>query len=380
MEAEELICSWNEDLQRRDLSSDGIQSGRQIGDYDTFEEELPVDGTKWKNSKLIVFTFCITNFLVGMFFSLMAPFFAIEMTTIGTKLAFVSGLMVSGGSIIGFGWLNAVPSGATYIVMCIVGGFRLPFVSSGASILAVGALAWLLLPPQAEIIQKERKSFWSFVIILPVLLIGFITIVLYGTFGFYDIALAIHLKTNYHATPAMFVSVFFVAGGAYAFTSPVWGVVADKKPQWGPALVIIGSVSRSAAFLLTGPAPFLYIPNHPVWLLYVSVVVLAVTFGFAVVCAQQLFVIATKYGYPDNLDTKGMVSGVFLLFSATGLFLGPIAGGSLSETLGFEWAAAVMCFTGLFAVSLWAVYVPASSCRTDRSSEKQPILMSNPTE
>ena len=34
--------------------------------------------------------------------------------------------------------------------MCVqqVGGFRLPFVSSGAAILAVGALAWLLLPPQ----------------------------------------------------------------------------------------------------------------------------------------------------------------------------------------------------------------------------------------
>ena len=81
MEAEELTCSENEDLQRRDLSSDGIQSGRQIGDYNTFEEELPVDGTKWKNGKLIVFTFCIANFLVGMFFSLMAPFFVIEVSS-----------------------------------------------------------------------------------------------------------------------------------------------------------------------------------------------------------------------------------------------------------------------------------------------------------
>lgn len=36
------------------------------------------------------------------------------------------------------------------------------------------------------------------------------------------------------------------------------------------------------------------------------------------------------------------------------LFLGPVVGGYLSDTLGFEWAAAVISFTGLFAVSLLA--------------------------
>ncbi|KAI0221205.1 hypothetical protein LSAT2_027398 [Lamellibrachia satsuma] len=43
-----------------------------------------------------------------------------ELTTIGAKLTFVAGLAVCGGSVIGFGCLDAVPSGATFIVMSIV--------------------------------------------------------------------------------------------------------------------------------------------------------------------------------------------------------------------------------------------------------------------
>ena len=47
-----------------------------------------------------------------------------------------------------------------------------------------------------EILQKRSKSFWSFGTKLPVLLVGFVFIVLFGSFGFCDIALAIHIKTN----------------------------------------------------------------------------------------------------------------------------------------------------------------------------------------
>ncbi|KAI0224522.1 hypothetical protein LSAT2_024478 [Lamellibrachia satsuma] len=74
-----------------------------------------------------------------------------------------------------------------------------------------------------------------------------------------------------------------------------------------------------------------------------------------------------------------MVSGVFLFFGATGLFLGPIIGGWLSDTIGFEWAAAVIGFTGFFALSLWVVYIATSRCRADRTDENLPIL-SNLTE
>ena len=81
MAGEEPTCSLNGDILRRRLSSDVIQGTCMNGDYSTFEEEeLPVAGTKTKNRKLIVVTFCISNLLTGMFFSLLAPFFTIEVS------------------------------------------------------------------------------------------------------------------------------------------------------------------------------------------------------------------------------------------------------------------------------------------------------------
>ncbi|KAI0237749.1 hypothetical protein LSAT2_011660 [Lamellibrachia satsuma] len=80
------------------------------------------------------------------------------------------------------------------------------------------------------------------------------------------------------------------------------------------------------------------------------------------------------------MDTKGMVSGIVLFFSSTGLSLGAFVGGWLSDTLGFEWAATILCFTELFALFLWAVYVSTRSCRADITDENHPVLLSNPTD
>ena len=79
MAAGELTCSLNGGIHRKSLSSDVTSSCCEISDYNTFDdEELPVDRTK--NRKLLLSTFCIADFLVGMFYSLLAPFFAVEVS------------------------------------------------------------------------------------------------------------------------------------------------------------------------------------------------------------------------------------------------------------------------------------------------------------
>ena len=78
MAAEER--SLSDDPQLRRLSSDVTQDTCMISDYNTFEQEEVPDQNKMKNRKMIVITFCVVNLFAGMMFSLVAPFYAIEVS------------------------------------------------------------------------------------------------------------------------------------------------------------------------------------------------------------------------------------------------------------------------------------------------------------
>ena len=78
MAAEER--SLTDDPQLRRLSSDFTQDGCKISDYNTFKQEEVPDRTKMKNRKMNVITICIANLFVGMMYSLVAPFYAIEVS------------------------------------------------------------------------------------------------------------------------------------------------------------------------------------------------------------------------------------------------------------------------------------------------------------
>ena len=78
MAAEER--SLTDDPQLRRPSSDVTQDSCKISDYNTFEqEEVPVR-TQMKNRKMNMITMCIANLSAGMMYSLVAPFYAIEVS------------------------------------------------------------------------------------------------------------------------------------------------------------------------------------------------------------------------------------------------------------------------------------------------------------
>ena len=78
MAAEE--CSLTDDPQLRRLSSYVTQDSCKISDYNTFEQEKVPDQKKTKNRKMIVITFCLANLFAGMMYSLVAPFYAVEVS------------------------------------------------------------------------------------------------------------------------------------------------------------------------------------------------------------------------------------------------------------------------------------------------------------
>ena len=72
--------SLTDEPQLRRLSSDVTQDGCKISDYNTFEQEEVPDRTKMNIREMIVIAICIANLSVGMIYSLVAPFYAIEVS------------------------------------------------------------------------------------------------------------------------------------------------------------------------------------------------------------------------------------------------------------------------------------------------------------
>ena len=78
MAAEER--SLSDDHQLRRLSSDVTQGGCEISDYNTFEQDEVPDRNDFKNRKIIMITICLAILSVGTMESLVAPFYAVEVS------------------------------------------------------------------------------------------------------------------------------------------------------------------------------------------------------------------------------------------------------------------------------------------------------------
>lgn len=131
--------------------------------------------------------------------------------------------------------------------------------------------------------------------------------------------------------------MFVVNGGSYAIFAPFWGYLCDKK--WPPVLVTcIGTLFITLSFLLIGPAPF--IPMDPNFNVIIAMLVVhgigfaaELVAGFS--CAHRE---AIANGFPDNLGTYALVSGLWTATFALGAFVGPSVAGLLVDYFEFRYA------------------------------------------
>ena len=85
---EELVSSHDADPPVQIISP--RDEGR-FGDYSNVEvTKLPINHQQKRNRKLIVLTFCTSNFFVGTFFALLAPFFAAEVGWVRGSVRYIS--------------------------------------------------------------------------------------------------------------------------------------------------------------------------------------------------------------------------------------------------------------------------------------------------
>ncbi|XP_070533946.1 MFS-type transporter SLC18B1-like [Ptychodera flava] len=260
--------------------------------------------------------------------------FAIVAKTFPDNLSTVFGILEIFS---GLGFVIGPPIGG---YLYEAGGFALPFVILGAFTLVVFACNVFILPHPADSSKPESGSMLQ-LLSMPAVWVtcGSVVATSMGI-SFIDPTLAIHLKEEFDFDPGAVGLMYVSIAAAYSLSAFFWGYMTDKM-NIPKLLMIFGNIGACTAYLYVGPSPFMNLQSK-LWLEIFSLVLLGLSLAGALVPSfHDINTTARWYGMPDNLGTYGVVSGVLSGFFSLGNFIGPTAGGALSDALSFSWAATI---------------------------------------
>lgn len=250
----------------------------------------------------------------------------------------------------GLGLMAGPPLGG---LLYSIGGYSLPFYVLGGMSIIIMFINIFLLPSVG--VDETQSGSISKMLYLPCFYPVALTIVVgSGSLGFLDPTLSLHLS-SYGLSPALVGVVFLLIGGLYGFTQPIWGYIADKKRNTR-FMMSIGLWMSTVCYLLLGPSPLLKLPND----LWIVIFAVAMT-GFCLGCALMpafldLFISARWYGYPDDLATQGVVSGLFNSCFSRGGFIGPLLGGYLVDKVDFQWTSTIFASANLSVMIILCIF------------------------
>jgi MFS family permease len=232
-----------------------------------------------------------------------------------------------------------------------LGGFTLPFACLGSVLVASALFCSFMLPTCIDTHERttEKPS------MLQALKVPSICMAMYSvacaacSLGFIQATMEPHLR-DFHMTPMVIGSMFVISGGVYGFSAPLWGLMCDKRPP--KAVTFIGAILIAIAFCLLGPLPFLNIPKS-VGIIIVGLIIHGLGLGAEVVAGfADAHKSAIESGFPDTIDTYGLVSGLWTSIFALGAFIGPSMAGILFDNIGFEWATLFIIIIHILVVIL----------------------------
>lgn len=222
-----------------------------------------------------------------------------------------------------------------------VGGYTLPFIVLGALLLLAALMTCCLLPSVgAEASADAQTTSMQFLaaLKLPSIQLACFAIMSASiSIGFLQATLEPHLRPL-ELSPLKMGLMFVLNGSTYALTAPFWGWLCDKhcSPR---VITALGGVVVVGSFIFVGPMPFLLIDTS-IELCIVALVFHGIGFGAELVStfAGAHRDVVTN-GFPDDLSTYGLVSGIWTSTFALGCFIGPSVGGVLLDKIGFKWAS-----------------------------------------
>lgn len=225
-----------------------------------------------------------------------------------------------------------------------VGGYTLPFAAMGGVLLGAAIITTCFLPSEGAEATPEaqagRGQFFAALRLPSIFLACFAIISASISIGFLQATLEPHLR-SLKLSPVQMGLMFILNGSTYALLAPFWGMMCDKylAPR---TLITFGAVVVVLSFTFVGPMPFLPI-KLSLPLCIVSLIIHGIGFGAVLVSTfAGAHRDALAHGFPDDLGTYGLVSGIWTSTFALGCFIGPSAGGVLMDYIGFDWTTVLV--------------------------------------
>ncbi|KRT86297.1 membrane transporter [Oryctes borbonicus] len=216
-----------------------------------------------------------------------------------------------------------------------VGGYTTPFAVLGTALFCAAILTGLVLPKHESGHDLAIGSSIFRILKIPGVLLSACSIIVTSmSIGFLQATLEPHLR-QFGLPPVLLGLMFVINGGTYALIAPIWGWLCDRTcpPK---VLTVIGTLLVAVAFTLIGPAPYLKTKTM-LWLTIVGLVVHGLGIAAQLVASfTDALRTSIAHGFPNNLDTFGLVSGLWTSTFALGAFIGPSVSGILFDSVGFR--------------------------------------------
>lgn len=259
------------------------------------------------------------------------------------------------------------------------GNFMTPFVVLGFMLFLSALMTMFVLPDHQEREPDEQTGAKMLQALkLPGVFLAALSIVITSmSIGFLQATLEPHLR-QFHLSPMVLGLMFVINGGTYALMAPACGWLCDRY-VYPKVVTVAGCVLLAVGFSLIGPAPF--IPGETaLWMTILGLVIHGLGIAAQLVASfTDALRTAISYGFPNNLETYGLISGLWTSTFALGAFIGPSVAGVLYEFTGFPYATlfviASSLLVGVFVSIFLLVSRPLRKYReVPNTTETEPLI------
>ncbi|XP_012275314.1 MFS-type transporter SLC18B1 [Orussus abietinus] len=238
-----------------------------------------------------------------------------------------------------------------------IGGYTTPFAVLGSALFLAAVMTAFVLPVHNnDDHDTQNHGGFTKVLKIPGVMVAAASIIATSmSIGFLQATLEPHLR-QFDLSPVVLGLMFVINGGIYALTAPVWGWLCDKHPKPKVA-TLIGCILVMIGFCLIGPAPFIPYPTI-IWMTISGLVIHGLGMAAQLVASfTDALRTAISYGFPNNLETYGLISGLWTSTFALGAFIGPSVSGILLDNIGFRKASMFIVILHLLVGAVAAFFL-----------------------